>query len=50
MAARTASSRQQMLFNVLDNLIRAHKLPPMVAIGIGAGGQDAQGSRTGPRI
>ena len=38
---------EQMLFNVLDNLIHAHKLPPMVAIGIGAGGQDAQGSERG---
>ena len=39
--------KEQMLFNVLDNLIHAHKLPPMVAIGIGAGGQDAQGSERG---
>jgi hypothetical protein len=39
--------KQQMLFNVLDNLIHAHKLPPMVAIGIGAGGQDVQGSERG---
>jgi hypothetical protein len=39
--------KEQRLFNVLDNLIRAHKLPPMVAIGIGAGGQDAQGSERG---
>jgi hypothetical protein len=38
---------EQMLFNVLDNLIHEHKLPPMVAIGIGAGGQDAQGSERG---
>ncbi|MEA3090685.1 MAG: hypothetical protein QOJ04_2027, partial [Caballeronia sp.] len=36
--------KEQMLFNVLDKLIHEHKLPPMVAIGIGAGGQDAQGS------
>ena len=39
--------KAQRLFNVLDNLIAAHKLPPMVAIGIGAGGQDAQGSERG---
>jgi Putative esterase len=39
--------KEQRLFNVLDNLIHAHKLPPMVAIGIGAGGQDAQGSERG---
>jgi enterochelin esterase-like enzyme len=39
--------KEQMLFDVLDNLIHAHKLPPMVAIGIGAGGQDAQGSERG---
>lgn len=38
---------EQVLFNVLDNLIHEHKLPPMVAIGIGAGGQDAQGSERG---
>lgn len=38
---------EQLLFNVLDNLIHEHKLPPMVAIGIGAGGQDAQGSERG---
>jgi S-formylglutathione hydrolase FrmB len=39
--------KAQMLFNVLDNLIHDHKLPPMIAIGIGAGGQDAQGSERG---
>jgi hypothetical protein len=39
--------KEQMLFNVLDNLIHEHRLPPMVAIGIGAGGQDAQGSERG---
>jgi len=39
--------KAQKLFNVLDNLIRAHKLPPMIAIGIGAGGQDAQGAERG---
>ena len=39
--------KAQKLFNVLDNLIHAHKLPPMIAIGIGAGGQDAQGAERG---
>jgi len=28
-----------------DNLIHSSKLPPMVAVTIEAGGQDAQGSR-----
>ncbi|MBN9509234.1 MAG: esterase family protein [Alphaproteobacteria bacterium] len=35
------------LFTTLDNLIHAHRLPPMIAIGIGAGGQNAQGSERG---
>ena len=35
------------LFTVLDNLIQQHRLPPMIAIGIAAGGQDAQGSERG---
>ncbi|MBV9785676.1 MAG: esterase family protein [Acidisphaera sp.] len=35
------------LYTVLDNLIHEHRLPPMIAIGIGAGGQDAQGSERG---
>lgn len=39
--------KAQKLFNVLDNLIHAHRLPPMIAIGIGAGGQDAQGAERG---
>ena len=38
---------ERLLFTVLDNLIAARRLPPMVAIGIGAGGQDAQGSERG---
>ncbi len=38
---------ERMLFTILDNMIAAHRLPPMVAIGIGAGGQDAQGSERG---
>ncbi len=35
------------LFAVLHNLIEQHRVPPMVAIGIAAGGQDAQGSERG---
>ena len=35
------------LFAALDSLIQQHRLPPMVAIGIAAGGQDAQGSERG---
>jgi enterochelin esterase family protein len=35
------------LFTVLDAMIGAHKLPPMVAISIGNGGGDAQGSERG---
>ena len=35
------------LFTVLDNLIAQEKLPPLVAITIQAGGQDAQGSERG---
>ena len=38
---------EHVFFNILDNMIAAHRLPPMVAIGIGAGGQDAQGSERG---
>lgn len=38
---------EQMFFTILDNMIAEHTLPPMVAIGIGAGGQDAQGSERG---
>jgi hypothetical protein len=35
------------IFTVLDNLIHQRRLPPMVAITIQAGGQDAQGSERG---
>ena len=35
------------LFTTLDNLIQQHRVPAMVAIGIAAGGQDAQGSERG---
>lgn len=38
---------EKQLFTVLDNLIRAHRVPPLIAISIGAGGQDAQGSERG---
>lgn len=34
----------QQLFTVLDNLIAERQIPPVVAITIGSGGQDAQGS------
>jgi hypothetical protein len=34
-------------FTILDNLIQQHRVPPMVVITIGAGGQDAQGSERG---
>jgi Putative esterase len=35
------------LFTTLDNLIQQHRVPAMIAIGIAAGGQDAQGSERG---
>ena len=35
------------VFSTLDNLIYQRRLPPMVAIAIQAGGQDAQGSQRG---
>jgi len=35
------------LFTTLDNLIQQHRVPSMIAIRIGAGGQDAQGSERG---
>jgi iron(III)-enterobactin esterase len=35
------------LFTALDNLIAAHKVPVMIAISIGNGGDDAQGSERG---
>jgi Putative esterase len=35
------------LFTVLDNLISQRRIPPIVAISIGPGGQDAQGSQRG---
>ena len=38
---------EKQFFIVLDNLIHEHRIPPIVAISIGAGGQDAQGSERG---
>jgi S-formylglutathione hydrolase FrmB len=38
---------EKQFFTVLDNLIQQHRIPPIVAISIGAGGQDAQGSERG---
>jgi putative esterase len=35
------------LATILDNLIQQKRVPPMIAIGIGAGGQDAQGAQRG---
>ena len=32
---------------ILDNLIQQKRIPPMIAIQIGNGGQDAQGSQRG---
>ncbi len=43
----TGFFKEPQFFAVLDNLIAQHRLPPMIAIGIGAGGQDAQGSERG---
>src|SRR5262249_9971297 len=42
-----ADGPDRLLFTVLDSLIAAHRLPPMVAISIGNGGGDAQGSQRG---
>jgi enterochelin esterase-like enzyme len=36
-----------LLFTVLDNLIAAGKVPPMIVISLGNGGGDAQGSQRG---
>ena len=40
-------SNEKQFFTILDNLISQHRVPPMAAISIGAGGQDAQGSERG---
>ncbi|PWU21637.1 MAG: esterase [Verrucomicrobia bacterium] len=42
-----ADGPDRLLFTVLDNLIAARKVPPMVAISIGNGSGDAQGSERG---
>jgi iron(III)-enterobactin esterase len=42
-----ADGPDRTLFTALDNLIAAKRVPPMVAISIGNGGGDAQGSQRG---
>jgi iron(III)-enterobactin esterase len=42
-----ADGPDHMLFTVLDNLIAEHKVPVMIAISIGNGSGDAQGSERG---
>ncbi len=42
-----ADGPDRLLFTVLDNLIAERKVPPMIAISIGNGGGDAQGSERG---
>jgi iron(III)-enterobactin esterase len=42
-----ADGPDRMLFTALDNLIAEHRVPAMVAISIGNGGGDAQGSERG---
>ena len=42
-----ADGPDRLLFSALDSLIAQHKLPAMVAISIGNGGGDAQGSERG---
>jgi len=42
-----ADGPDHMLFTALDNLIAEHKVPVLVAISIGNGGGDAQGSERG---
>jgi iron(III)-enterobactin esterase len=42
-----ADGPDRMLFAAVDALIAEHKLPPIVAISIGNGGNDAQGSERG---
>ena len=38
---------EKQLFTVLDNMIAARRLPPMLVVAIGSGGQDAQGAERG---
>jgi hypothetical protein len=45
--ATAATPLKSSCFIVLDNLIQKHRIPSIVAISIGAGGQDAQGSERG---
>jgi iron(III)-enterobactin esterase len=42
-----ADGPDPLLFNTLDNLIAAHRVPAMIAISISNGGGDAQGSERG---
>lgn len=42
-----ADGPDPLLFRCLDNLIHAGRLPPMIAVSIGNGGGDAQGSQRG---
>ena len=42
-----ADGPDPLLFTVLDNLIAKHRVPPMIAISIGNGSGDAQGSQRG---
>jgi len=42
-----ADGPDRLLFTVLDNLIAEQKVPPVIAISIGNGGGDAQGSERG---
>jgi len=42
-----ADGPDPLLFSALDTLIAQHKLPPMIAISIGNGSGDAQGSQRG---
>jgi enterochelin esterase family protein len=43
----TADGPDRLLFKVLDNLIAAHRVPVMIAVSIGNGGSDGQGSERG---
>jgi hypothetical protein len=38
---------EKQFFTILDNLIHERRIPPIVVVSIGAGGQDAQGSERG---
>lgn len=42
-----ADGPDQLLFSALDTVIAQHKVPPMIAISIGNGSGDAQGSQRG---